>query len=441
MLRIVIMLAAGYLLFMVGAGFGYLRLPPIPQIVESAKVLRDKLGATSLLASRLHWVEKQPDPTDGAAMLVPERMAPGLTIVQGFDPEGAFVELLEPDGTLVHRWPTDFQRYWQEPKHIQPEARWPKAARDYFIQGFLVHPDGSMVLPYSVLGGVKIDHCGEAEWRLDETVHHAVTTDRAGGYWMPSQIPAAEVEEKYLPTSGRSNLEGRVLAWGNWTGNTILRVGPDGAPLQEFFPLEKMLEAGLERVVYDGVLRDSGDPFHINEVEVVTPPLAARIDGVEAGDLLVSIRNISALVIFDAEDGRVLWHAQGPWIEQHDPDITEDGLIEIFSNKPYRMEAVIGVGSEILRYDPATDETELLFPAGEEDRFQTSVMGAHQGLPNGNRLIIESIKGRVIEVAPDGTVVWKYIRRWDDEYAALITLAERVPPDFFTIEDWSCPQS
>ena len=60
-------------------------------------------------------------------------------------------------------------------------------------------------------------------------------------------------------------------------------------------------------------------------------------------------------------------------------------------------------------------------------------MGSHQLLPDGNRLIVESTRGRVFEVTPRGAVVWEYIVPYDDEYASLIEDAKRVPADFFTV--------
>ena len=42
------------------------------------------------------------------------------------------------------------------------------------------------------------------------------------------------------------------------------------------------------------------------------------------------------------------------------------------------------------------------------------------------------------EVTPEGDIVWSYVLSYDATYAALIENAERVPEDFFTIDDWTC---
>jgi hypothetical protein len=54
-------------------------------------------------------------------------------------------------------------------------------------------------------------------------------------------------------------------------------------------------------------------------------------------------------------------------------------------------------------------------------------MGEHQRLANGNGLIVESDRGRVFEVTPDGEIVWTYINRWDQDEVATVYHATRYP--------------
>jgi len=69
-----------------------------------------------------------------------------------------------------------------------------------------------------------------------------------------------------------------------------------------------------------------------------------------------------------------------------------------------------------------------------EPGFFTNGAGAQQRLPNGNTLITESERGRVIEVSPDGEVVWEYINpatvRGQPHLLPGILRAERIPGSF-----------
>jgi hypothetical protein len=68
----------------------------------------------------------------------------------------------------------------------------------------------------------------------------------------------------------------------------------------------------------------------------------------------------------------------------------------------------------------------------------TEVRGGHQKLSNGNLLITETLAGRIIEVTPDGDIVWEYINRYDDDEVAWLSDAVRYPEGYFKVSDWSC---
>ena len=72
------------------------------------------------------------------------------------------------------------------------------------------------------------------------------------------------------------------------------------------------------------------------------------------------------------------------------------------------------------------------------DLYSQNISGT-QRLGNGNTLIVESDRGRVFEVTPDGEIVWKYINPAQTgeelEYIATIFDVVRLPPSFPT--DWT----
>ena len=146
------------------------------------------------------------------------------------------------------------------------------------------------------------------------------------------------------------------------------------------------------------------------------------------------------LAIQDAVSGRIKWSHTGPWVRQHDPDITADGKIEVFNNGDDRLSIDRPPGSNIISLDPATGEIVALFPLAGQPAFFADIMGTHQRLANGNRLITESRRGRVFEVDPAGDVVWEYVERYDDEHAAWLAGALRYDEAYLTVADWDCPQ-
>ena len=130
-----------------------------------------------------------------------------------------------------------------------------------------------------------------------------------------------------------------------------------------------MFDGGFARELHDVALISKWDPTHLNDVRVVTTAVAAKIDGVEAGDLLVSLRELHMLAILDSESGAIKWYRAGSWIRQHSPVMTRDGNIVVFDNGPGVPAPSLPIGSRLLLLDPATDETQVIFPATDQEPF------------------------------------------------------------------------
>ena len=95
-------------------------------------------------------------------------------------------------------------------------------------------------------------------------------------------------------------------------------------------------------------------------------------------------------------------------------------------------------GSNLISFDPATNKATIIYPLNGRESFYTSIMGTHQLLKNGNRLIAETMAGRVFEIDRQGKIVWEYIKPYDDEYTSVIASAIRYKQDYFKVQDWSC---
>lgn len=270
--------------------------------------------------------------------------------------------------------------------------------------------------------------------------HHSITPGGNGGYWIPAHRPIDEVSDELLISElTRPQLERITAAANHGYENIILFIDRDGRVQKTFSILRALYEGGFERELYDALKVRPSDPTHVNDIEVVTRSLASKVDGVDVGDLLVSIRQMNMLAILGHQDGRIKWHITGPWIRQHDPDITADGNIVLFNNGSRKLAFGRPPGSNIMELDTASGKTKILFPADATGAFYSDIMGEHQLLPNGNRMIVESSAGRVFEVDEKRGTVWDYVAPYNSAYASLIESARRYPPNYFTVDDWSCP--
>jgi hypothetical protein len=215
-------------------------------------------------------------------------------------------------------------------------------------------------------------------------------------------------------------------------------VDQNGKTKKEFSMLQSLYDAGLESEIYDSILINFRDPTHVNDIEVITQELADKIQDVNKGDLLVSMRQMNMLAIIDQLTGAIKWHFIGPWIRQHDPDINSEGNIVVFNNGHKQLSFNRVPGSNLVELDPETGKTRIIYPLSGMQGFYTDILGAHQLLANGNRLITESRAGRVFEVDANGNIVWEFVKPYDEAYASLIAIAQRIPTNYFTVDDWNC---
>ncbi|MDP7042108.1 MAG: arylsulfotransferase family protein, partial [Gammaproteobacteria bacterium] len=130
---------------------------------------------------------------------------------------------------------------------------------------------------------------------------------------------------------------------------------------------------------------------------------------------------------------KVKWFKRGGWFKQHDADFLETGNILLFDNIDMQEDPNRKRASRVVEINPANMAEEWVFRGHKDMRFRSAARGSQQRLPNGNTLITESHRGRLLEVSDAGEVVWEY--RHDqrlgenDELIPVIMWAERYTRD------------
>lgn len=293
--------------------------------------------------------------------------------------------LIDMDGGVVHRWSHPGAVYW---------------ARAFVL------PDGGLfAIERNPPGLLRLTSESELVWRFDESAHHDLAV-------MPDGSVYTIVSESL---SRPDVLDGAPVL-----DDEIVHIDAEGRLLERVSVLEAFLadELGREWLV-DHPLPEDGDVFHTNSIEVF-----------ESGghlSALLSLRSIDTVAVLDLVGREISWAMDGPWHRQHEAQL-EGGNLIIFDNLGLSR-ALGGKGqSRVLEID--TETRELVW-SYTEPGFFTHGAGAQQRLPNGNTLITESIKGRIIEVTPEGRVVWEYVNPMtlesDPDLVPAILRAERVP--------------
>ena len=127
------------------------------------------------------------------------------------------------------------------------------------------------------------------------------------------------------------------------------------------------------------------------------------------GNILVSFRNISTVVMIERPSGNIIWQIGGPPLaQQHDPRPLPNGNILIFDNGTHRHDNPVTF-SRVIEVDPRTSEIVWRYTDQSIFEFFSPYISGAQRLANGNTLICEGCHGRIFEVTPDQEVAWEYV--------------------------------
>lgn len=266
-----------------------------------------------------------------------------------------------------------------------------------------MHPlmlaDGTMVLHGQFSPLVKMDHCSRRIWMEDATnFHHSLNVDAEGNFWAPSLIepsPVTEVAE--------------------FRDDALTEVSPDGKLIFQKSMAQLLDEHDLSYLVFQ-VFNFSDDPLHMNDIQPVLK------DGPywKKGDLFISMRKRSLVMLYRPSTDEIIWKKQGPWLAQHDVDILDDHRIAIFNNnvKNTGKGGYIEPSSDVRIYDFATDEvTNPYAEAAAAARILAVTNGLMDFTESGHMIVEEDTSGRLLIFGPDHRLTDDYINLAKDGVA------------------------
>ena len=388
------------LVVMIGFGATVLRPPSTPWL---RKAVLGLANVPDLIARSTHRAATLPRPfADGDLPKQAQGLwrntaqpliDPGYLLLTAFD-EGLkrpVIRLMRlSDGAIVHQYAPDITAVNQRSTFTSAliDLKRDRNVTLNLMMHPLLMPDGGLVI-HDSSPLARVDACGRVEWAIDGIFHHSVERDATGNIWASFRYPQAKVPD----VGPLFNDEG------------FMEVNPQGKQLFVARVADVLDANGLGWLWRSHPYTD--DPFHLNDVQPVPGPGPYW----HAGDLFLSLRNISAILLYRPSTGKVLWYRVGPWAMQHDVSVIDDHRISIFDNN-WRVAAPEGTvdgTNRVAVYDFATDKT--TFPMDRVMRalgINTHAQGRATPLPGGDFMIEETERGRVLRAAPDGTVRWLY---------------------------------
>lgn len=152
-------------------------------------------------------------------------------------------------------------------------------------------------------------------------------------------------------------------------------------------------------------------------------PLINSVTPLKDGNILCSLRSVSAVLIISRQDKSILWHLDAKTVaQQHCASELDNGNILIFDNGAFRHHESFQY-TRAIEVDRATREIVWSWSDPSKERFYSPFMGSAQRLAKsapaavrGNTLLCESAFGRIVEVDDEDNVCWEYVSPFFKEY-------------------------
>ena len=319
---------------------------------------------------------------------------PGYVLITPYDPKRgrATIQLIRlSDGALLKEWLPDVAA-------INAQSRFKSAivdlARDKSVDRMRpMHPmlmaNGDLII-HDNTPLARINGCGKPVWMLDGIYHHSLERAADGSLWIPYRL-------------AKSNVPG---AGAKFADEVLANVTEDGKLLKT----ERLIDI-FDRNGMGSLWRGrpyAEDPFHLNDIE----PVLSSGPYWQKGDVMLSMRNMSLVLLYRPSTGKVLWSKAGPWSAQHDVSILDDHRIMLFDNNVRWGVTGRGVdgNSRLLVYDFKTGAvTSPLAATFAKRGIATATQGRATPLPNGDVMVEETERGMLMRLAPDGSVRWRYV--------------------------------
>ena len=399
------------------------RARPGPDASATApgEAAREELGALGYLEGY------QPGPVRRQITVhAPDRAARGYNLyVGGLRPSprpSREIRLMDMEGAVVHTW---------RPR-LSPRMTVTNWRRVELLEG------GDLLLIVENEELLRLDATGRTRWRYPGRPHHDLDVARDGRI--------------YVLTKRARRIPGRAHP-GPVLDDAVCVLGAGGDEQRCVSVWDSIARSRWSESL-SALDHKRGDLLHSNSLQVLEEPGPGLPDAFAPGRVLVTVRDLSALLVIDLEAGVATWMMTGPWRYPHSATLLPRGSLLLFDNNPAAEEirsfvdpqhpapdavATAGdAGSRVLEIDPA-DGAILWHHVGTSERpFYSFVLGHAQRLGNGNTLITESVAGRAFEVTAEGEVVWEFVSPDtagpNAELIAAIPEMRRFPPGI--VDGW-----
>jgi hypothetical protein len=406
--------AAMFLVLFILFGLGFMtaqfeRVKQVQQYIASGE------GEAELLPYAAHPIDNEITVLDAS----PGALQGGLIFMGPEYSEKIACMLIDARGNIVHRWNV-------ENRLFNPELlKWWKTVpleRGFSIEAARLLPDGDVIFSQQLMSRnvyrgqrlARMDKDSHIRWEVAGNFHHFIEIAGAPQriYTFESRlregfpgIAALQKDVRFLEDFITSySMDGKKLD--EWSIPEAFMNSPYANWLSSF----EINVPGIQRVVQDDG-RALYDLLHPNSLQYLTAEKAKALPFAREGDLLFSLRDLSAVAVLRPETRQIVWAAKGPWRNPHNAHVGDDNKLYIFDNEGRQQVTMYEHSgppeeklSRLIRFDPLTNQMEEIYASREMHSFY---LGDYYPLDGGAWLMDSPQRGRVFVVSLEGKITWQ----------------------------------
>ncbi len=364
----------------------------------------------------------------------PEKAHDKLLLTSAAYRENPALLLVDRDGNIRHQWDvaTDFINEevikWHQ---IEDPAKGGTNSIDdaiLFPNGDVIAiQDNRMISNYRGQRLFRMDKDSNILWQIIGEFHHEIDMGADGNIYALDY----ELRDSYPIIDLHTKQQVKFLV------DTILKVTPEGKVLDTIAVPDAFVDTPYDLYLYGFQLdvptvqeftfpyqeTKAFDPQHTNSVQYLDARLASLLPFAQEGDLLISLRGPSAIAVLRPSTRKIVWATVGPWRHQHNVRLLPTGIIRIFDNEGASVfvdnedgEAEKVFKSRILDYNPNTAKTSVRYFDPNYYDTWSFWRGSHHELEDGSLLYTSTAQSRVLQISPEGKVVWELRGIGDRDY-------------------------
>jgi len=228
------------------------------------------------------------------------------------------VYLMTMDGKILHEWGIQFEEVWPNPLPFFASEE-----HKEFIRKAYLYSNGDLLAIFAYIGLIKLDKDSNLLWSHLGQNHHDIDIAKNGYIFTlgAEDHTLLEMRQKYP----QIRLDGLIR------DDYISVLTPTGDEIRRISVFHAFYDS--DYASYLDFTEKKGDIFHTNTIDIIPESAAQRYPMFEAGDMLISLRNINTIAVIDSEKGTVKWALSGMWRHQHQSVLLDNGNILLLDNQ------------------------------------------------------------------------------------------------------------